>query len=66
VTAGGQPRRLGLEVRFDQQPIHGRLYDDEDDSRLNRVFYGWIGLMAAIDEARAVAPQPPREQQGGR
>ena len=48
----GEPRRLGLEVRFDSQPIEGRLYDHEDGGRLDRPFSGWLGLMAAIDAAR--------------
>jgi hypothetical protein len=48
----GEPRRLGLEVRFDAQPIEGRLYDHEDGGRLDRPFSGWLGLMAAIDAAR--------------
>ena len=48
----GEPRRLGLEVRFDAQPIEGRLYDHEDGGGLDRPFSGWLGLMAAIDAAR--------------
>ena len=47
-----QPRRLGLEVRFDAEPIKGRLYDREGDERLDRPFSGWLGLMAALDAAR--------------
>jgi hypothetical protein len=52
MTAGGQPRRLGLEVRFDTEPIEGRLYDREDDGGIVRPFAGWLGLMSAIDAAR--------------
>ena len=52
MTAGGQPRRLGLEVRFDREPIEGRLYDREDDGRVVRPFAGWLGLMSAIEAAR--------------
>jgi hypothetical protein len=52
MTAGGEPRRLGLEVRFDREPIEGRLYDREDDGRVVRPFAGWLGLMSAIDAAR--------------
>ena len=50
MTAGGEPRRLALEVRFDAEPIQGRLYDD-DGGRLDRRFSGWLGLMAALDAA---------------
>jgi hypothetical protein len=46
------PRRLGLEVRFDANPIEGRLYDREDTNRLDRPFRGWLGLMSAIEAAR--------------
>jgi hypothetical protein len=52
MTAGEQPRRLGLEVRFDRDPIEGRLYDREDDARVVRPFAGWLGLMSAIEAAR--------------
>jgi hypothetical protein len=52
MTAGGQPRRLGLEVRFDREPIEGRLYDREDVERLDRPFSGWLGLMSALEAAR--------------
>lgn len=46
------PRRLGLEVRFDAEPIEGRLYDREDAQRLDRPFSGWLGLMSALEAAR--------------
>ena len=52
VDAVGQPRKLALEVRFDAQPIRGRVYDREDGARLDRRFSGWLGLMSAIEEAR--------------
>ena len=52
MSAAGVPRRLGLEVQFDTEPIRGRVYDDEPDGRLDRPFSGWIGLMAAIEAAR--------------
>ena len=55
MTAGGQPTRLGLEVRFDAEPIEGRVYDREDGDRLDRAFSGWLGLMAAIDAARCAS-----------
>jgi hypothetical protein len=63
MTAAGEPRRLGLEVRFDAEPIQGRLYDQKDDSRLDRPFSGWLGLMSAIEAASSVDPSPP--EQGG-
>jgi hypothetical protein len=59
MTAAGEPRRLGLEVRFDAQPIEGRLYDRDDGDRLDRPFSGWLGLLAAIEAARS-----PQERQG--
>ena len=59
MTAAGEPRRLGLEVRFDAEPIQGRLYDRDDGDRLDRPFCGWLGLLAAIEAAR-----PPQERQG--
>jgi hypothetical protein len=52
VNAPDQPRRLGLEVRFDAEPIEGRLYDREDAERLDRPFSGWLGLMSALEAAR--------------
>ena len=52
MTAAGVPRRLGLEVQFDADPIRGRLYDD-DDGGVDRSFSGWLGLLAAIEAARA-------------
>ena len=52
MTAAGVPRRLGLEVQFDAEPIRGRLYDDEPGGVLDQPFSGWIGLLAALDAAR--------------
>jgi hypothetical protein len=52
MTAGEQPRRLGLEVRFDREPIEGQLYDRDDEARIARPFAGWLGLMSAIEDAR--------------
>jgi hypothetical protein len=65
MTAAGEPRRLGLEVRFDAEPIHGRVYDHEDSGRLDRSFSGWLGLMAAIQAASSPEPPPLRETKGG-
>jgi hypothetical protein len=64
MTATGKPRQLGLEVRFDAEPINGRLYDREDDGRLDRSFSGWLGLMSAIEAARGADAPPPPKQRG--
>jgi hypothetical protein len=62
--ATGEPTRLALEVRFDTQPIEGRLYDDgEREGVQPREFSGWLGLMAAIEAARSAAPADGRENQ---
>ncbi len=55
MSAAGVPRRLGLEVQFDVEPIRGRLFDSEADGRLDRPFSGWLGLLAAIEAARGAA-----------
>jgi hypothetical protein len=44
-----EPRRLGIEVDFDSEPIEGRVYDGDE---LGRPFSGWLGLMSAIEAAR--------------
>ena len=65
MTLRGQPRRLGVEVRFDTEPIEGRVY--EDDGRLDRPFSGWLGLMSAIEAARRpeyASPQEPKGESG--
>ena len=64
MDAAGQPRRLGLEVRFDAEPIRGRVYDREDGTRLDRRFSGWLGLMSAIEAARALETAVPRHENG--
>ena len=61
MTTAGEPRRLALEVRFDSEPIEGRLYEDRPGARLDRRFSGWLGLMAAIDAARGPERQTPRD-----
>jgi hypothetical protein len=60
MTAGEQPRRLGIEVRFDREPIEGQLYDRDDAARIARPFAGWLGLMSAIEDARR-APSDERK-----
>jgi hypothetical protein len=62
MTASGEPRRLALEVQFDAQPIEGRVY--EHDGRLDRPFSGWLGLMAAIEAARAAHLPAADERKG--
>ncbi len=64
VTDAREPRRLGLEVRFDAEPIRGRVYDREDGARLDRRFSGWLGLMSAIEAARAGTQQAERREEG--
>jgi hypothetical protein len=64
MTAARGPRRLGLELRFDAEPIQGRLYDHDADGRLDRRFSGWLGLLAAIEEARRPDTPNTREQTG--
>jgi hypothetical protein len=44
-----EPRRLGIEVDFDSEPIEGRVYEGDDDGRR---FSGWLGLMSALEHAR--------------
>jgi hypothetical protein len=58
-----RPRRLGIEVRFDREPIEGRLYDRDDDGQGARPFAGWLGLMSAIEDARR---EEPGEREGDR
>jgi hypothetical protein len=48
----GETRQLTLEVRFDAEPIEGRLYEPEADDGLDRAFCGWLGLLAAVEAAR--------------
>jgi hypothetical protein len=62
MAEGEQPRRLGIEVRFDREPIEGRLYDRDDNGRRARPFAGWLGLMSAIEDARR-APGDDREEE---
>jgi hypothetical protein len=54
MTADAEPRTLALEVRFDAQPIEGRVYEHDG---VDRHFSGWLGLMAAIDAARVADSQ---------
>jgi len=52
VMEAGETRQLTLEVRFDAEPIEGRLYDREEGGGLDRPFCGWLGLLAAVEAAR--------------
>ena len=54
MAATGEPRRLGLEVRFEAHGIDGRVYDQEDVSRLDRPFSGWLGLLTALAETAGI------------
>jgi len=60
-----EPRRLGLEVRFDAEPIEGRIVD-HDDRGVDRRFMGWLGLMSAIEAARVTDRGPTLDREGGR
>jgi hypothetical protein len=62
MTATGEPSRLAVEVRFDAEPIEGRV---SEDGGLNRPFSGWLGLMAAIEAARPSERRPPDDRNGG-
>ena len=48
---GQEPTRLELEVRFDAEPIAGRVWEGEDGDRVDRPFSGWLGLISAIEAA---------------
>lgn len=62
-TTPGRTRWLAIEVRFDAEPIEGRLYEEGGD-RTGRPFSGWMGLMAAIEAAGAAsAPTPPEREE---
>jgi hypothetical protein len=63
MTATGEPSLLAVEVRFDVEPIEGRVSEDGGD--LNRPFSGWLGLMAAIEAARPPDSRAPNERNGG-
>jgi hypothetical protein len=65
MTSTGKPRRLSLEVRFDPEPIEGRLYDPRADRELDRRFSGWLGLMAAIEAARSAESPGETSREGG-
>jgi hypothetical protein len=64
MTRAGEPTRLGLEVRFDAQPIRGRVFVVDGEGALDRPFSGWLGLMAAIEAARHAALGAPSESRG--
>jgi hypothetical protein len=60
MDTAGQPRRLELEVQFEAQPIQGRLYDREQEGGVDRPFSGWLGLLSALEAARAM--KAPRDR----
>ena len=62
--SAGEPMQLGLEVRFDAQPIQGRVYDQGDHRRLNQAFSGWLGLIAALEAASGSRLETSRERKG--
>lgn len=62
MTTAGEPVRLAIDVRFDAQPIEGRLYAQEGP--LDRSFRGWIGLLAAQEAAREANHATNREDAG--
>jgi hypothetical protein len=63
MTAAGPLRQLGLDLQLDAETIRGRIYDREDAARLDRPFWGWLGLMSAIEAALGEDAQLAR---GGR
>jgi hypothetical protein len=62
-----EPRRLGLELRLEVEPIQGRLYDQTGHTGLDRSFQGWLGLLSAIEAARGnrSAGTSEAERKGG-
>ena len=61
MASAGEPRRLELEVLFDREPIEGRVSDLGRDDGLDRPFSGWLGLLAAIEAARATHAHAPHK-----
>ena len=66
MTATGEPRRLGLEVWFEAERIDGRVYDQDDASRLDRRFSGWLGLLSALVETAPGREPAPLARTGGK
>jgi hypothetical protein len=62
-----EPRRLGLELRFEVEPIQGRLYDKTGHTGLDRPFLSWLGLLSALETARGNRPAGTweAEREGG-
>jgi hypothetical protein len=58
-----KPKRLALEVQFQAQPIHGRLYAPEGSRDLDRRFSGWLGLISAIEAARGADPAARQDRE---
>ena len=52
-------------MRFDAEPIEGRIVD-HDDRGVDRRFMGWLGLMSAIEAARVTDRGPTLDREGGR
>ncbi len=63
MTAAGEPKRFGLELRLDAEPIEGRLYNHDDGRRLDLKFSGWLGLMSALEAARGDGSGTPQKQE---
>ena len=62
MTTAGEPTRLALEVRFDTEPIEGRVYGGGNgDGEGPHEFSGWLGLMAAIEAVRGEASADGKE-----
>ena len=62
MTTAGEPTRLALEVRFDTEPIEGRVYGGGGErGEATHEFSGWLGLMAAIEAVRGEASANGRE-----
>jgi hypothetical protein len=64
MDSAGEPTRLGLEVRFDAEPIEGRIYDQQDQTGLDRRFLGWLGLISALEAASGPVQEPPQPAEG--
>jgi hypothetical protein len=50
MDVAGEPFRLEIEVHWNAVPIRGRVH--QVGGGLDRHFAGWLGLIAALEEAR--------------